>query len=169
MQWCQRLEADYGMNPWIWQSLDCPSFRHSSKFGFVVEYFGFSIYGNWEFGWYSSLGWNLCSLSVCITSVQALLAFIVSGECSRFLRHSKFPLRNQVLFWWVILYIRLVIFFLLMLSISFFLCILNVLIMICMKSFFSGSVYLVFLVLPVSSLWIHLSLGKCSSMILLES
>ena len=31
---------------------------------------------------YSSLGWNLCSLSDCITSVQALLAFIVSGEKS---------------------------------------------------------------------------------------
>jgi hypothetical protein len=31
---------------------------------------------------YSSLGWNLCSLSVCITSVQALLSFIVSGEKS---------------------------------------------------------------------------------------
>jgi hypothetical protein len=22
MQWCQRLEADYGMDPQIWQSLD---------------------------------------------------------------------------------------------------------------------------------------------------
>jgi hypothetical protein len=21
MQWCQRLEADYGVDPWIWQSL----------------------------------------------------------------------------------------------------------------------------------------------------
>ena len=31
MQWCQRLEANYGMDPWIWQSLDGPSFRHSSK------------------------------------------------------------------------------------------------------------------------------------------
>jgi hypothetical protein len=31
MQWCQRLEADYGMDPWIWQSLDGPSFLHSSK------------------------------------------------------------------------------------------------------------------------------------------
>jgi hypothetical protein len=29
---------------------------------------------------YSILGWYLCSLSVCITSVQDLLAFIVSGE-----------------------------------------------------------------------------------------
>ena len=31
---------------------------------------------------YSSLGWHLCSLSVCKTSVQDLLAFIVSGEKS---------------------------------------------------------------------------------------
>ena len=31
---------------------------------------------------YSSLGCHLCSLSVCITSVQALLAFIVSDEKS---------------------------------------------------------------------------------------
>ena len=30
----------------------------------------------------SSLGWNLCSLNVCITSVQDLLAFMVSGEKS---------------------------------------------------------------------------------------
>ena len=21
MQWCQRLDADYGVDPWIWQSL----------------------------------------------------------------------------------------------------------------------------------------------------
>jgi hypothetical protein len=26
MQWCQRLEADYGVDPWIWQSLDKTSF-----------------------------------------------------------------------------------------------------------------------------------------------
>jgi hypothetical protein len=31
---------------------------------------------------YSSLGWHLCSLRVCMTSVQDLLAFIVSGEKS---------------------------------------------------------------------------------------
>ena len=29
---------------------------------------------------YSSLGWHLCSLRFCLTSVQDLLAFIVSGE-----------------------------------------------------------------------------------------
>ena len=35
-----------------------------------------------SFSGYSSLGWDLCSLRVCITSVQDLLAFIVSGEKS---------------------------------------------------------------------------------------
>ena len=37
---------------------------------------------NESFAAYSSLGWHLCSLRVCITSVQDLLAFIVSGEKS---------------------------------------------------------------------------------------
>ena len=27
MQWCLRLEADYGMDPWVRQSLDGPSFN----------------------------------------------------------------------------------------------------------------------------------------------
>jgi hypothetical protein len=35
-----------------------------------------------SFAGYNSLGWHLCSLRVCITSVQDLLAFIVSGEKS---------------------------------------------------------------------------------------
>jgi hypothetical protein len=35
-----------------------------------------------SFAGYSSLGWHLCSLRVCITAVQDLLAFIVSGEKS---------------------------------------------------------------------------------------
>ena len=35
-----------------------------------------------SFAGYSSLGWHLCSLSVCITSVQDFLAFIVSGDKS---------------------------------------------------------------------------------------
>ena len=35
-----------------------------------------------SFAGYSSLGCNLCSLRVCITSVQDLLAFIVFGEKS---------------------------------------------------------------------------------------
>ena len=35
-----------------------------------------------SFAGYSSLGWHLCSFRVCMTSVQDLLAFIVSGEKS---------------------------------------------------------------------------------------
>ena len=35
-----------------------------------------------SFAGYSSLGWYLCSPRVCITSVQDLLAFIISGEKS---------------------------------------------------------------------------------------
>ena len=31
MQWCQHLEADYGIDPQVWQSLDGPSFPLSSK------------------------------------------------------------------------------------------------------------------------------------------
>ena len=34
------------------------------------------------FAEYSSLGWHLCSLRVCMTSAQDLLAFIVSGDKS---------------------------------------------------------------------------------------
>ena len=33
-----------------------------------------------SFAGYSSLGWHMCSLRVCITSVQDLLAFIDYGE-----------------------------------------------------------------------------------------
>ena len=35
-----------------------------------------------SFAGYSSLGWHLCSLRVCMTSAQDLLAFIISGEKS---------------------------------------------------------------------------------------
>ena len=41
------------------------------EFGFVLEYFGFSMLID-SFAGYSSLGWHLCSLRVCVTSVQAL-------------------------------------------------------------------------------------------------
>jgi hypothetical protein len=44
-----------------------------------MDYFGFSIYIE-SFAGYSSLGWHLRSLRVCITSEQDLLAFIVSGK-----------------------------------------------------------------------------------------
>jgi hypothetical protein len=31
MQWCLHLEADFGMDPRVWQSIDGPSFHLSSK------------------------------------------------------------------------------------------------------------------------------------------
>jgi hypothetical protein len=40
MQWCQRLEADYGMEPQVWQSLDGPSFRLSSKLCLCNSFYG---------------------------------------------------------------------------------------------------------------------------------
>jgi hypothetical protein len=47
MQWCQRLEADHGMDLWIWQSLDGPSFRHTSKFCLCNSFHGcFVSYSN---------------------------------------------------------------------------------------------------------------------------
>jgi hypothetical protein len=53
MQWCQRLEADYGMDPWIWQSLVGPSFRaffycvmDTSLRGQGVEYGGLNRYAS---------------------------------------------------------------------------------------------------------------------------
>jgi hypothetical protein len=38
MQWCQRLDADYGVDPWIWQSLN--KFLYEFK-NFLFVWFGF--------------------------------------------------------------------------------------------------------------------------------
>ena len=35
-----------------------------------------------SFAGYSSVGWHLCSLRICMRSAQDLLAFIISGEKS---------------------------------------------------------------------------------------
>ena len=47
-------------------------------FCFVMEYLGPAMVIE-SFAGYSSLSWHLCSLRFCMTSVQDLLAFIVSG------------------------------------------------------------------------------------------
>ena len=62
------------MQGWI-----CGKILHA--FGFVMQYLGPTMVIE-SFAGYSSLGWHLCSLRVCMTSVQDLLAFIVSGEKS---------------------------------------------------------------------------------------
>jgi hypothetical protein len=43
MQWCQHLEAAYGMDPRIWQSLDGPSFRDSSKLCLCNSFHGYFV------------------------------------------------------------------------------------------------------------------------------
>ena len=47
MQWCHRLEANYGMDLWIWQSLDGPSFCLSSKH--VFSLIGSLVPEPWEY------------------------------------------------------------------------------------------------------------------------
>ena len=56
--------------------------RYCLGFVFFLEYFGSPSMLIKSFAWYSSLGWHLCSLRVCMTSDQAFLAFIVSVEKS---------------------------------------------------------------------------------------
>ena len=43
MQWCQRLDADYGVDPWIWQSLHGPSFHRSSKLCLCNSFHGYFV------------------------------------------------------------------------------------------------------------------------------
>ena len=63
----------YPLKGWICGNILC-------EFGFVMEYFVSPAMVIESFSGYRSLGWHLCSLRVCITSVQDLLAFKVSGE-----------------------------------------------------------------------------------------
>jgi hypothetical protein len=65
----------YPLNGWIRGKILC-------EFGFVMEYFVFPSMVIESFAGSSSLGWHLCFLRVCITTVQDLLAFIISGEKS---------------------------------------------------------------------------------------
>jgi hypothetical protein len=43
MQWCQRLDADYGVDPWIWKSLHGPSFHLSSKLCLCNSFQGYFV------------------------------------------------------------------------------------------------------------------------------
>ena len=65
----------YPLKGWIRGNILC-------VFGFVIECFEELSMVIESFSGYSSLGWHFCSLRVCITSVQDLLVFMVSGEKS---------------------------------------------------------------------------------------
>ena len=55
MQWCQRLDADYGVDPWIWQSLHGPSFISAPNFVSVTPSMGV-LFPNLRRGIVSTLG-----------------------------------------------------------------------------------------------------------------
>jgi hypothetical protein len=84
-----------------------------------------------SFAGYNSLGWHLCSLSVCITSAQDLLAFIVSGE------KSGIILMGPSLYVTYLFSLLLLIFFLCFVHLVF-------LVLCDRRNFFSGPIYLEF-------------------------
>ena len=63
----------YSLQGWICGKVLC-------NFNFILEYLFSPSMVIVSFAVYSSLGWHLCSLKVCMRSSQDLLAFIVSGE-----------------------------------------------------------------------------------------
>jgi hypothetical protein len=65
----------YPLKGWIRGKILC-------EFGFVVNALLSPSRVIESFAGYSSLGWHLCSLRVCITSVHDFLAFIGSDEKS---------------------------------------------------------------------------------------
>ena len=59
------------------------------KFDFFMEYLGFKNSMVIQiFAGYSSLGWHLCSVKVCMTSAQDLLVFIAAVQLSGAFYHS---------------------------------------------------------------------------------
>ncbi len=77
MQWCQRLEADYGMDPQVAQSLDGPSFHLSSKLCLCNSFHGCFVPN-------SKKGQSVHTL------VFVLLEFHVFSNCILYLGYSKF-------------------------------------------------------------------------------
>jgi hypothetical protein len=78
----------YPLKDWIYGDILC-------KFGCVNLVLSWNILVSSSivienFIGYSNLSWHLCSLRVCMTSVQDLLAFIVSVEKSAFICYLTF-------------------------------------------------------------------------------
>jgi hypothetical protein len=88
MQWYQRLEADHGMDLWIWQSLDGPSFRHTSKFCPCNSFHGCFVS-------YSKKGQSVHTLVFILLSLRLSLYFLLSRQnlflCEEHQVWSLFP------------------------------------------------------------------------------
>ena len=87
VQWCQRLEADYGMDPWIWQSLDGPSFCLSSKLCLCNSFHGWlfpilrrgKVSTLWSLFFFSFMCFANCTLYLAILSFWANIHLSVSA------------------------------------------------------------------------------------------
>ena len=77
MQWCQCLDADYGVDPWIWQSLHGQSFHLSSKLCLCNSFQGCFVPTSKE-------GHRVH------TSVFIWLEFHVFGNCILYLGYPRF-------------------------------------------------------------------------------
>jgi hypothetical protein len=93
MQWCQRLEADHGMDLWIWQSLDGPSFVTLPNFVSLTPSMGV-LFPILRRGKMSTL-WSLFFLSLmclanCILYLPAKLSITIDGETKVFHDKTKF-------------------------------------------------------------------------------
>ena len=78
MQWCHRLEANYGMHPWIWQSPNGPSFCLSSKFCLCNSFHGW-LFPILRMGKVSTL-WS-----------SFFFSFMCFANCILYLRYTKYP------------------------------------------------------------------------------
>ena len=77
VQWCQRLEADYGVDPWIRQSLDGPPFVSAPNFVSVTPSMGV-LFPVLRRGKVSTL-WS-----------SFFLSFMCFANCILYLGYSKF-------------------------------------------------------------------------------
>jgi hypothetical protein len=81
MQWCHRLEANYGMDPWIWQSLDRPSFCLSSKLCLCNSFHGWlfpilrmsKVSTLWSSFFFSFICFTYCTLYLAILTDKCIL------------------------------------------------------------------------------------------------
>ena len=102
MPWCHRLDADYGMDPWIWQSLDGPSFCLSSKLCLCNSFHGWlfpilrrsKVSKLWS-SFFSFMCFASCTLYLAILSFWANIHLSVST-----FHLSSFVIGFFIASWW---------------------------------------------------------------------